>query len=106
MVNKDSIKNYTNYTNIADLQELTKENLVIKERENEIKPYKVIYDSINKAVSNGESDCFIDEFWFRHDGVKEFFINEGFTLEEPFTTQDIGSNGLSVTRKISWAVKK
>jgi hypothetical protein len=56
----------------------------------------------------GESDCTINPWLFDNKEVKEFFINEGFTIDEPVTIREYSDSSVSIktTIRISWATNR
>ena len=79
MINPNDI---TNYEHIDKIQSITDQQIAKRNKEAELYLYLQIYTEINKAKEFGNWYCYINTYLLS-DTVKEFFINEGFTLSNP-----------------------
>ena len=96
------------YQDIEEIRRVTEERKVEVDLQHKLEPYNQVYSRIHNSKEKGETDCYIDEYWLRDRAVKEFFINQGYTMDEPFTANEITSHGTSTstTIRLSWAVNK
>jgi hypothetical protein len=102
MINKALI---LNYKSISEIRQETADMKNEREQESLLRPYKKIYETIHCAKEKGDNYCDIDPYWLEHDSVEEFFISEGYTIDEPLTTcEPTADNITSITTtvRVSW----